>query len=228
MLTKLQNWKSFLLSAQDLPQSMRKKLGDRIRAGEEQLGQQLKAIQEAIENIFASARNARSLQNLLETEKRLSSVESFEPPENMLSEAAMLIESIHRVQNAVTELPNQIDQLRNYRCPNQLGFSSVIRAECESKLNECIKKQAQWIKQFLIPIESEVSRISASSCSGWLSQTQTLPGYLDQQTVQRYHELRLQVEQRLHYCRVHGVVSMFNELTNEEKEECLKLLQKTT
>ena len=228
LLTKLQNWKSFLLSAQDLPQSMRKKLGDRIRAGEEQLGQQLKAIQEAIENIFASARNARSLQNLLETEKRLSSVESFEPPENMLSEAAKLIESIHRVQNAVTELPNQIDQLRNYRCPNQLGFSSVIRAECESKLNECIKKQAQWIKQFLIPIESEVGRISASSCSGWLSQTQTLPGYLDQQTVKRYHELRLQVEQRLHNCRVQGVVSMFNELTNEEKEECLKLLQKTT
>ena len=35
------------------------------------------------------------------------------------------------------------------------------------------------------------------------------------------------VEQRLHNCRVQGVVSIFNELSNEEKEECLKILQKT-
>lgn len=61
-----------------------------------------------------------------------------------------------------------------------------------------------------------------------LSQTQTLPNYLDHQTVKRYHEVRRSVEQRLHSCRVQGVVSMFNELSNEEKEECLKILQKTT
>ena len=227
LIAKLQNWRSFLTSAQDLPQSMRKKLEDRIRAGEEQLNQHLQAIREAIENIFTSARNAKNLQSLLEVEKRLGSVDSFEPPENMLSEAAKLTESIHRVQSVVAELPNQIDQLTNYRCPNQVGFSSVVRAECETKLNELLKKQAGWIKQFISPVEYEVVRMTASSCSGWLSQTQTLPDYLDQQTVKRYHDLRHRVEQRLHNCRVQGVVSMFNELTSEEKEECLKILQKT-
>lgn len=69
--------------------------------------------------------------------------------------------------------------------------------------------------------------MNASRCSGWLSQTQTLPNYLDQQTVKRYHDVRRMVEQRLHNCRVQGVVSMFNELSSEEKEECLKILQKT-
>ena len=206
---------------------MRKKLEDRIQEGEEQLNQHLTAIRESIENIFTSARNAKNLQNLLEVEKRLGSVNTFEPPESMLSEAAKLTDSIHRVQAVIIELPNQIDQLTNYRCPSQVGFSTVIRAECESKLNELLKKQAAWIKQYLSPIEYEVTRMTASSCSGWLSQTQTLPDYLDQQTVKRYHDLRRRIEQRLHSCRVQGVVSMFNELTSEEKEECLKILQRT-
>ena len=226
LLARLQNWKSFLSSAKDLPQTMRKKLEDRIQEGEEQLNQHLTAIRESIENIFTSARNAKNLQNLLEVEKRLGSVNTFEPPESMLSEAAKLTDSIHRVQTVIIELPNQIDQLTNYRCPSQVGFSTVIRAECERKLNELLKKQAAWIKQFVIPGEYEVSRMTASSCSGWLSQTQTLPDYLDQETVNRYHNLRQRVEQRLHNCRVQGVVSIFNELSYEEKEECLKILQK--
>ena len=85
-----------------------------------------------------------------------------------------------------------------------------------------------WVKQYISPVEYEVRAMNAPRCSGWLSQTQTLPNYLDQQTVKRYHEVRRSVEQRLHSCRVQGVVSMFNELSNEEKEECLKILQKTT
>ena len=107
-------------------------------------------------------------------------------------------------------------------------LASVIKAECQRKLNEFLKKQADWVKQYISPVEYEVRTMNAPRCSAWLSQTQTLPNYLDQQTVKRYHEVRRSVEQRLHSCRVQGVVSMFNELSNEEKEECLKILQKTT
>ena len=111
---------------------------------------------------------------------------------------------------------------------SSVRLTSVIKAECQRKLNEFLKKQADWVKQYISPVEYEVRVMNAPRCSGWLSQTQTLPNYLDQQTVKRYHEVRRSVEQRLHSCRVQGVVSMFNELSNEEKEECLKILQKTT
>lgn len=228
LLTKLQNWKSFLSSAQDLPQTMKKKLQDRIEEADKQLNAHLQAIQEAIDNIFASAKNSKSLQDLMEAEKRLESITSFAPQESVLSDAAKMTESIHRVQTVVSELPNQIDQLTNYRCPIQIGFTSVIKAECQRKLNEFLKKQADWVKQYISPVEYEVRTMNAPRCSAWLSQTQTLPNYLDHQTVKRYHEVRRSVEQRLHSCRVQGVVSMFNELSNEEKEECLKILQKTT
>ena len=98
--------------------------------------------------------------------------------------------------------------------PIQILLAAV--GSVNGKINELLKKQAGWIKQFISPVEYEVVRMTASSCSGWLSQTQTLPDYLDQQTVKRYHDLRRRVEQRLHNCRVQGVVSMFNELTSEE------------
>ena len=111
---------------------------------------------------------------------------------------------------------------------SSVRLTSVIKAECQRKLNEFLKKQADWVKQYISPVEYEVRTMNAPRCSAWLSQTQTLPNYLDQQTVKRYHEVRRSVEQRLHSCRVQGVVSMFNELSNEEKEECLKILQKTT
>ena len=206
---------------------MKKKLQDRIEEADKQLNAHLQAIQEAIDNIFASAKNSKSLQDLMEAEKRLESITSFAPQESVLSDAAKMTESIHRVQTVVSELPNQIDQLTNYRCPIQIGFTSVIKAECQRKLNEFLKKQADWVKQYISPVEYEVRTMNAPRCSAWLSQTQTLPNYLDHQTVKRYHEVRRSVEQRLHSCRVQGVVSMFNELSNEEKEECLKILQKT-
>ena len=179
------------------------------------------------DNIFATAKNSKSLQDLIEAEKRLESITSFAPQESVLSDAAKMTESIHKVKAVINELPNQIDQLTNYRCPIQSGFASVIKAECQRKLNEFLAKQADWVKQYISPVEYEVRVMNASRCSGWLSQTQTLPNYLDQQTVKRYHDVRRLVEQRLHNCRVQGVVSMFNELSNEEKEECLKILQKT-
>lgn len=50
LLTKLQNWKSFLSSAQDLPQTMKKKLQDRIEEADKQLNAHLQAIQEAIDH----------------------------------------------------------------------------------------------------------------------------------------------------------------------------------
>ena len=226
LIAKLQNWKSFLSSAQDLPQSMRKKYEDRIQACVELLNQHLQAIQKAIDNIFTSAQDAKDLQSLLDVEKRLGVIDSFGPPESILSEAAKLIDSIHRVQAVIIELPNQIDQLTSYLCQNQVDFSTVVYSECESKLNNLLKKQENWTKQFIIPVENEVNMMSASRCSGWLSQTQTQPDYLDQQTVKRYLDLKCRIEQRLHSSRVQGVVSMFNELTDEEKEECLKMLQR--
>ena len=82
-----------------------------------------------------------------------------------------------------------------------------------------------WIKQVLAPIEEDVSNMSASTCSGWLNQTETIPEYLSQGTIARYQESRVKVEHQLHSCRVQGVVSMFNALSTEEKEECLKILQ---
>ena len=40
----------------------------------------------------------------------------------MLSDAAKMTESIHKVEAIINELPNRIDQLTNYRCPIQIGF----------------------------------------------------------------------------------------------------------
>ena len=49
LLTKLKNWKSFLSSAQDLPQTMKKKLQDRIDEADKQLNAHVQAIQKAID-----------------------------------------------------------------------------------------------------------------------------------------------------------------------------------
>ena len=225
LVAKLQNWRAFLSSAKDLPQSMKKKLAGRIDVANEQLQTHFQAIQEAINNIFTSAQNAKKLQDLLEAEKRFDLINNFEPQESVLADVAKMTDSIRKAQKAINELPNQIDQLREYCCPTQIAFSSVIKAESQSKLNELINKQDKWVEQIITPVENSISYMSASRCSGWLSQTQTLPDFLSKQITIRYFRVRSQIEQRLHDCRVQGVVSMFNELTNEEKEECLRILQ---
>lgn len=123
----------------------------------------------------------KQLQDLLETEKRFDLINTFEPQESVLADVAKMSDSIRKAQKAVSELPNQIDQLREYRCPTQIAFSSVINAESRSKLNDLEIKQDEWVEQYLTPVENSISYMSASRCSGWLSQTQTLPDFLSKQ-----------------------------------------------
>ena len=58
---------------------MKKKLQDRIDEAGKQLNAHLQAIQKAIDNIFASAKNSKSLQDLIEAEKRLESITRATP-----------------------------------------------------------------------------------------------------------------------------------------------------
>ena len=225
LIDKLENWKSFISAAQDLPKSMEKKLEERILVGEKQLNVHLQSIQDTITNLFASAKDAKDLQSLLDVEKRLGSITNYEPPESILSEASRLIDIIHEVQKTVMELPSQIDQLAAFSVMDPVEFSSVIHAEKQSKLSELLKKQSAWIKLYIISAEDEVSTMPALLCTRWLSQTQSLPNYLDQQSIARYHNVRDLVDERLHKCRVQGVVSLFKALSKEEKEECLMILQ---
>ena len=225
LLSKLKNWRAFVSSASDMPQRMKEGLVSRIESGEGQLLSRIQEIQDTVKGVYSSVESATCLRELLEAEKRLDSLNGLDLPEQDMIKIGGFCEDIKLARDIIASLPNQIDQLQSYSIVDGTPFARIINKERQSTVSQLLLKQDAWIQLFLLPVEKGINNIPALTCTRWLNQTQTIPELLDSETVKRYHAARQAVEQRLHNCRVQGVVSMFDNLSDEEKTECLRILQ---
>ena len=66
--------------------------------------------------------------------------------------------------------------------------------------------------------------MSPNECTTWLERTRILPEYLGNESKQNYNRIKELIEYKLHAARVDGVLSMYDALTPNEKEEFKKLL----
>ena len=62
-------------------------------------------------------------------------------------------------------------------------------------------------------------------CSSWIEKLSSIPSYADSETTRRAQNALETITDQLHACKVQGVLSLYNGLTKEEKEEFLRLIK---
>jgi len=107
-----------------------------------------------------------------------------------------------------------------------VNFSAVldsIWAEYETRFDE---QDQAWASKYLGHSQSDIASWTAKQCLEWQDATETLPGYLRQETVKRYNRVRDAVRDRLSVLNIEAIIMMFARLTPEQKRVCyMKLTQ---
>ena len=87
-----------------------------------------------------------------------------------------------------------------------------------------ISDEQLWIAKNLLPAE-DVTDLNAQQCTAFIEKLQNVPAYSSKKTVQRVQNAISAIEGKLHECKVQGVLSLFNALSEEEKDEFLRLIE---
>lgn len=223
ILTKFTGWTKFL-SNTSLPSSITTPLNNRIddiiRAIEErkkEIVDQAKKVDEDFEKVSVLA-------DLMRLKLSVESILASDLPEGMESHLMEKLKEMEEVERCVQELPQSIDELSDFIKAKESKNRVVVLNEAKELQEYLLASQQDWIARVIIPVE-EGTITDAQECSLWIDKLTSIPAYVDEKTTMRAQEAWDAVTKQLHACKVQGVLSLYNGLTQEEKKEFLRLVQ---
>lgn len=83
----------------------------------------------------------------------------------------------------------------------------------------------QWMQKNVSIVQQNLGLLTVAQCIQWQSVTSELPYYLNDEDLAQVSALAASVTEKIKLQRINGVIEMFSALTDEEKQECLRLLQ---
>ena len=82
------------------------------------------------------------------------------------------------------------------------------------------------MQKYVIVAEASYKTMSQHECAAWLDRTRTYPDYFTEEAIKRFNEVKELVESRLHRSRVEAIISMYDALTENEKAEFKRLMDR--
>ena len=82
------------------------------------------------------------------------------------------------------------------------------------------------MQKYVIVAEASYKTMSQHECAAWLDRTRIYPDYFTEEAIKRFNEVKELVESRLHRSRVEAIISMYDALTENEKAEFKRLMDR--
>ncbi len=108
---------------------------------------------------------------------------------------------------------------------SELDFGPVLDNYWQQRKLQLDRLDAQWTERYLTNPSSMIGTWDVNQCFRWQSDTNLLPNYLRNESVEQYREVRDRVTGRLSGLRVEAVLTMFGNLTPAQKSECFDKLK---
>lgn len=129
-----------------------------------------------------------------------------------------------------SHLPKDIDGLAQFikqfnKTANEHCWKTILA--CATATKEGLEsEQAKWMQKYVIVAEASYKTMSQHECAAWLDRTRTYPDYFTEEAIKRFNEVKELVESRLHRSRVEAIISMYDALTENEKAEFKRLMDR--
>ena len=231
IVSKMQGWKSFLNTKRDLPESISEPLVKRINFAIESLNTRIVDIQTIYASAIDEFINAKDSAELRHSEVSLKNLSQLELDDKCAKIIAGAIADISAALKVIADIPENLDEIESMIAQLQMlepkSCQRAIGYELGRVQDHFVTERDKWLKKYIEPAEEYSKEMTASDCTNWLDKTLILPAYLDTKTIERYKEAAQIIELQLHSSRIQGVVSMFSNLTDSEKTECLKIISQT-
>jgi hypothetical protein len=120
-----------------------------------------------------------------------------------------VVQELQLLKDKWTEIESEVD------------FIQIIEnyeKEIQDRLDQ---KEQKWLKEFTF--ESSILKTwSAQQCTTWLNKVKNTPNYLTDKNLQVLSDLKQLIQKRMKELNIEAVISLFNDLSAEEKVEAIE------
>ena len=230
LVNKLTGWLSFIDGAKDLPVPVSKPLRDCIVAAISSVWKVKDGVMDDYRSAILAVANAGNVAELKQVDSKLARLMQAQLPEECLKNIVLRQEAILAALRYIEELPSEIDALTSVVSK----ISQQTNEYCHKAIKHCAvdakekleREEGKWIVKFVEVAEANYHTMTPQECTSWLEKTKVVPAYFSSKAVARYHKVRELVEGQLHHARVDGVLSMYDLLSETEKLEFRRRLEK--
>ena len=218
---KMSGWISFLDEA-SLPDSISDSLREKI---EKIISNTSSRREEILQNIKAIENNYKKISTYNDIEDiKIAIIDILDEgiPQKNSKKLKEILDEINDIENTIDGFPQSLDELSSII--KNKNDRKIIINEAKILYNDLLDKQEGWVDEVVVPVEKGKVN-SAQECGTWLQKLSCIPSYVDKKTVDRVKKAEGLVNDRLHACKVEGVLSLYVGLTKEEREEFLRLIK---
>ena len=221
---RMKKWLSFIRNASDLPNSVSGPLIDRLETIINEMDGRKNELTRRVSDIIEKTDKVSTLEQLVAAEFELRKISDLEFDTNTMQIILNSLDNIDKRKQRIQSIPSVLDELHSLAQSRANSEDAVYRSELTLAIQKYEKLEREWAKTTIMPVEYSLSKWTAAECVRWLDSTQSLPDYLTTALKEQYSKIRISVEDRLKTCRIDGVVTMFNNLSDPEKKQCLDIL----
>ena len=226
--SKLSSWVTFFDNAKDLPTAVSGPLKVKIDEALAQIGARIQKITEEYQLTVGAVFDAKTVADLRRIDSKMDQLAQQQLPDEWTRNILVLRDSIGKAIAFIEALPHDLDTLVHtiaHISENEHPYCIVaIRCCAEAAKSELEKAEKSWVDKYITVAERSYQTMTPPECTTWLERTRMLPEYLGNESKQKYSRIKELIEHQLHAARVDGVLSMYDALTPNEKEEFKKLL----
>lgn len=223
MLTKISNWSAYIENAKDLPDSILKQAKLGLLDCDWRLKIRKDELMSKIDDVDSRERNAKSRNDLtecLELIKNLKTLQFDESSEQALLECKKRVEERLAILDTI---PESLDNLYEMQ-KNVSNMDFVVASEIRKRIKDGEESQKEWLQTYISPYESSLDEMTASDCTDWIRRAESVPERYSNEVKKRHAAIKNRIMNQLHKCRVDGVISMYLSLTQDEKKQCMEIL----
>lgn len=227
-INKLEKWKKFINMADDLSKTLKSVYSEKINSTIERLGTRKQNIISLADNLLVNAYSLaeKSLDSLISGLVRVWNMKPPVPYSEQITAFLADAKDISMISSDVKTGKVTLEQLKN-EYDNRWKFT-VCASVCDNLIKLLEEKQAserlEWIESNITKVNNSVGNMSAQDCIRWKNSHTEIPVFLNKDDIERLIQLTDKIDKRLKSLKIQGVVSLFNELSESEKKECLKIL----
>lgn len=231
MLEKLKGWRTFLDGASDLGAVLRKQYALKLTEAEQTVRQRRQDILDYADKLTASIQNGTTDGDLQKLLQELHKAEGLSLPENYQITIRDTLNDVNAFMQQERAARMDSTELGKWRADYETKWKATVCAQaCQALIArmeaQMEKKRSEWVKANITEPSARTEQMTAEECIRWKSTHETYPDFLLEADIEALEDLREKMDQQLQSQRIQGVVSMYSKLTEAEKAECLRILQK--
>jgi hypothetical protein len=157
------------------------------------------------------------LERNLKEEDRSSIEQSANELQNFIND----VEKLEDIKVNREELLSELEILENKwsDIETDIDFMPLLASNREQRMSYINQLEKKWVLKYLSSLENQILW-DVNECNTWLNDTKVLPHYLNQKTIDNCKKMRGKVMDRLNELSVDGVLSLFNNLTEDQQKLC--------